>query len=381
MTDARISRAVPLDQLREPETDVRERRPQDAVKSLAASMGDPDVGQLQDVLVHPVDPDDLEDDLDDDDLDELFRDEHPMRIVDGETRRMAAKHLGWATLDATIVPEPPEETVVAQLDANTERVEMSEFETVRALYEHYERTEATLDDIGDKVGFSSGYLSEVFSLFEGPECVVEAWQHPEHPLETGHARACMRMLSDSSVERYAAEGDLDDGQADERALEDVRLMVDVQAQHDLQVSDFRQRCKRCQKESYDQLSSDSTTTDPRGEGQARAAEREATGPEPEAPPECTCCGSARPNRRKYALEVCHECYGMLSSAEANDEVLMQNGGQLGGDGGSSGEPVEFRSQAHKTLHEFAQQLPEHEVSAINQELQGVQESTHEASHD
>jgi len=58
MTQVRISRQVPLEQLREPKTDVREQRDADGITSLAASMGDPDVGQLQDILVHPEQPDD-----------------------------------------------------------------------------------------------------------------------------------------------------------------------------------------------------------------------------------------------------------------------------------------------------------------------------------
>jgi len=69
----RISRAVPIEQLRQPNTDVRETRDEEDVMSLAASMGDPNVGQLQDILVHPVKPDELEGDMTDDRLDELFR--------------------------------------------------------------------------------------------------------------------------------------------------------------------------------------------------------------------------------------------------------------------------------------------------------------------
>jgi hypothetical protein len=111
MTDARISRAVPLDQLRQPETDVRERRPEDSVKSLAASMGDPNVGQLQDILVHPAGGELEDPPASEEALDDLFKAGHPMRVVDGETRSLAARHLGWATVDATIVPEPPEDTV------------------------------------------------------------------------------------------------------------------------------------------------------------------------------------------------------------------------------------------------------------------------------
>jgi len=269
MTEARISRAVPLEQLRGPETDVREHRPDNAIMSLAASMGDPDVGQLQDILAHPVGYEDAVEDGSSEELDQLFRDDHPLRVVDGECRRLAAQKLGWATLNATIVPEPPEDTVVAQLDANTERLDMGEAETVRALYEFYQETEHTLAEIGDKTGYSRSYLSNVFGLFDCPEWLVEAWRHPEHPLGTSHAIATKAMLSENSVEQYAQAGGLEDDEAYERCVQDAKLMIDVQAQHDLQVGEFRDRCKRCQQETLDQLR-DGRTLDERQAATSRA---------------------------------------------------------------------------------------------------------------
>jgi len=322
MTEARISRSVPLDQLRGPETDVRTRRPEAAVKSLAASMGDPNVGQLQDVLVHPVDPDGLEDDVAAQDLDDLFRDGRPMRIVDGETRRLAAERLGWATLDCTIVPEPPEETVIAQLDANTERIEMGEFETVRALYDWREETGATLEEVGAKTGYSESYLSNVFSTMECPDWLVDPWSHPDHPLGTSHAVAVKSFLSSNTIEEYARAGGLDDQEAHERAVQDAKLMVDVQAEHDLKVGDFRQRCKRMKKQTIDQLEDQRTHEEKTAAGQARQADRDHSPAELEDPDPCLICGGDRPNRRKFAINVCREDYGMLSDMEANGEVLL-----------------------------------------------------------
>jgi hypothetical protein len=319
---ARISRAVPLDQLRQPETDVRDHRPQDQVKSLAASMGDPSVGQLQDVLVHPV-LDELEAPPETaEELDELFRDGHPMRVVDGETRRLAAERLGWATLDCTIVPEPPEETIVAQLDANTERIDMTEAETVRALYDYYQETDATLDDVGGKTGFSASYLSRVFSLIESPEWLTGPWEHPDHPLETSHALAVMSLLSSDSLKRYGQAGNLDQEAARQKAIEDAKLMIDVQGQHDLQVGEFRKRVKRCRKETLDQLQDQRSLDEKRADGQTAKADRDHTPAEVEAPDPCLVCGGERPNRRKIAVNVCREDYGMLSEMQANGDVLM-----------------------------------------------------------
>jgi hypothetical protein len=319
---ARISRAIPLDQLRQPETDVRERRPEDSVKSLAASMGDPNVGQLQDILVHPVGADLEDPPATEEDLDDLFTSGHPMRVVDGETRRLAAQHLGWATIDATIVPEPPEDTTIAQLDANTERIEMGQAETVRALYQHYEETGATLEDMGDKTGFSASYLSQVFGLMESPEWLQEAWRHPDHPLETGHALAVMSMLSSNSIERYAEAGNMTEEAARERCVEDAQLMIDVQGQHDLQVGDFRQRVKRCQSETLDEIRDNRTRREKQADGETSTAEREVDHYEQGDHNQMTCmvCGDA--GDRKIALDVCQDDYGMLSSMKANDEVLM-----------------------------------------------------------
>lgn len=381
MTDGRISRAVPLDQLRQPDTDVRERRPDDEIKSLAASMGDPSVGQLQDVLVHPVNYEDAVEEGTDDELDELFRDGHAMRIVDGETRRMAAQHLGWATLDCTIVPEPPGETVVAQLDANTERIEMTEYETVRALYEYYEESEATLSDVGEKVGYSESWLSNVFGLFRAPDWIEEAWRHPEHPLETSHALAVKSMISSNSIERYMDAGELDENAARNIAAKDAKLMIDVQAEHDLQVKDFRDRCKRCQKESFDQLRDNRSQSEKLADGQAQSAERQHTGQEPDAPEPCSCCGGDRPNRRKFALQVCHQCYGMLSETEANGEQLVANDSSIEGAGGDTDGSPSFSSQAHQDLYELAEQIPAQEVQAINEELQRASQQPQEATDD
>jgi len=322
MTDARISRAIPLDQLRQPETDVRERRPEDAVKSLAASMGDPAVGQLQDILVHPVGAELEEDPATDEDLDALFTAGHPMRVVDGETRRLAAQHLGWATIDATIVPEPPEDTVVAQLDANTERIEMGQAETVRALYEHYQGTDLTLEDMGDKTGFSASYLSQVFGLMESPDWLREAWRHPDHPLETGHALAVMSMLSSNSIEKYAHAGDMTEEEARDHCVDDAKLMIDVQGQHDLQVGDFRERVTRCQRETINEIQDGRSHQERQADGETQRAEGQVDAYQQGDHNHMTCMVCGQDADRKIALDVCQDDYGMLSSMKANSEVLM-----------------------------------------------------------
>jgi len=370
----RLSRAVPLEQLRPPETDVRQGRPQDQVQSLAASMGDPDVGQLQDVLVHPVDHDELEDIDDDDDLDALFRDGHPLRIVDGETRRQAAEMLNWHTLQATIVPEPPENTTIAQLDANTERIEMGEFETVRALAMHREETGASLSDMADKTGYSESYLSDVFSTMDSHEDIVEAWRHPEIPIGTSEARALKSMLTQNSIERYQQAGGLGEEAAYQRALEDVRLMIDVQQKHNLQTGEFRKRCNRCVKESLDQLADDRDAADKQAEGQAKRAEQAATpqsGPDPDP---CMVCGSERPRDRRFAVPVCEQDYGMLSDMRAAGDVLLASGDIASEDSGDAPEPQADPQSAAEALAAVAGIPPEQAAQVVQQ----VQEQAQQA---
>jgi ParB-like chromosome segregation protein Spo0J len=376
-----ISREVALDQLVAPEHDVRDGRDPEEVRSIAASMGDPATGQQQPIATYPVDYQDR--DLDDEDeLTAVFEDGVDLVIHDGVTRYQAAQQLGWSTLWAVIVPEPPEDEVIARLEANTERIDMDDYEVFAALKEWYDdEPEVTLDDVGEKLGVSNSYVSRCFSLFDGPGFVRDAWEHSEHPLGTSHALAVLSMLSENTVDRYRQAGDLDEDEAYERAVEDARLMVDVQAEHDLQVSDFRQRCQRCQKETWDQLQSSSSLDEKQAEGATRQAERADSGPEPEAPPECTCCGGDRPNRRKYALQVCHQCYGMLSSAEANDEQLMSNDPTLGDSQDSPEDAVEAPTDVHRQAYEVLRDLPHEEVEAIVAELQRAAQSPQQAQHD
>jgi len=371
---ARISRAVPLDQLRQPETDVRERRAEDDIMSLAASMGDPNVGQLQDILVHPVDPDELDEDMTADRLDELFRDDHPLRIVDGETRRLAAEKLGWASLDATIVPEPPESTVVAQLDANTERIEMGEAETVRALFEHYQETENTLEDMAEKVGYSRSYLSNVFSLCEMPDWVQEPWRDPDHPLSTTHALAVKSLTTGNSIEGYQEAGGLDEEEAYQRATEDARLMIDVQAEHDLSVQEFRRRTKRCRKETIQGLRDQRDLDEKRADGQTETAETQVnTGPGPKVPtPDCLVCGNEAD--RKIAVDVCREDYGMLSEMKANDEVLMAQADSSGPRPPANAEPSDSTGEAAEALANAAGIDPRQAQQVVEQVQQEAAET-------
>jgi rubrerythrin len=322
MTVSTIARQIDLDQLILPETDVRQGRDADQVRSLASSMGDPEIGQQQPINVFPADHDDVVDEGGQEELVELYEADHPMTIHDGVSRYQAATQLGWSTLWAVITPEPPENEVVARLEANTENLDMSDYEVYSALHDHYQTSEATLEDVGTKIGVSASYVSNVFGLFDSPSWLREAWERDGHPVETSHALAVRSMLSEESVSEYARAGGLTDEEALAEAEDDARLMIDVQQQHDLGVTDFRERCKRCRKETIDALQDQRTIDEKRADGQSKAAEdRETTvDPEPVQADPCTVCGQEAD--RKIALDVCREDYGMLSEMKANGEVLM-----------------------------------------------------------
>jgi len=322
MTDATISRQIPLAQLQPAETDVRQGRDPDQIRSLASSMGDPEIGQQQPINVYPVDYGDVVEDGTEAELVDLFEAGHDMIIHDGLSRFRAAEQLGWSTLWAVISPTPPENEVVARLEANTESLDMADHEVYTALYDHYNDSEATLEDIGNKIGVSASYVSNVFGLFEAPDFLRQAWSNEDHPLETSHALAIRSILSEGSIEEYAHAGGIDQVEARDRAEDDARLMIDVQGKHDLGVADFRQRCKRCRKETVDQLQDQRTIDEKQADGQAAAAEdRETTiDPEPVDPDPCQICGADAD--RKIAIDVCREDYGMISEMKANGEVLM-----------------------------------------------------------
>lgn len=202
----KTSTQLPLDQLREPEDDVRTHRPPEQIRSIADSLGDPDVGQLQPILAYPVGWDDL--DIDSaDDLDQLIRDGHEFEIVDGTTRYYAAKDfLQWDRLWTWIWDSPPESLTVARLDANTERITMTEFETVRAVVSHKHDTGKTWQEVSEETGWSPSYLAYLGTCMDGPEWLVEAWQDPEIHVETSHVTRIMKGIGTTFQEAIVDQG-------------------------------------------------------------------------------------------------------------------------------------------------------------------------------
>ena len=89
---------VRLGRLRPPETDVRQSRDRDQVRSIAESMERS--GQLQAAKVYPPETvlEDYPDDLDVQDLREIAASECDLVVEDGWTRREAARINNWKQL-------------------------------------------------------------------------------------------------------------------------------------------------------------------------------------------------------------------------------------------------------------------------------------------
>jgi len=378
MTDVAISRQVPLGRLTLPEDDVRQGRDPGGVRSIAASMGDPDVGQQQPITVYPAEYEDLPEGMTEEELTAMYEDGSDLVVHDGVTRLRAAQELGWRTLWAVLVDSPPENEVVARLEANTERLDMSDYEVYTALYDHYEDSDATLKDVGEKVGVSESYISQVFGLFDEPEWLLTPWEDDTHSLETSHALAVRAMLTENSIESYQQAGDLDRGEAEHLAEQDARLMIDVQAEHGLGVSDFRDRCTRCAKETLDQLRDQRSREEKQADGETRAAEREASSHTPTETPDHTCLMCGAPADRKIAVDVCREDYGLLSELKAAGETLPEDSGAMASSPSDSEGPATQPQDAVQALAAVTDISPKAAREVIHEVQQQAAQSPQEA---
>lgn len=313
----KVSRRIPLDRLRPPETDIRQGRPEDQVASLAQSMSAN--GQLQPALVVPVWPDDV-DDPDPDHRDaflSLLEEVDEYRIVDGETRRQAARMLDWNDLWAWIWPEEPENVTMAQLDANTERISMDDYETVRALAEHKDATGKTLSEMAEETGYAESTLSQYFGALEAWDPLVEAWEDPDSPLELGHVLEINR---------------LEDEDAQGSVLEHV-------LRHEASVSKTREYVRNKAKELRREAQDEQSPAERQFQGQADRADRETEEIQAPTQPDETCviCGGEAVTRS--SAPVCQEDYGTLEQLKAADESFLgQAAGQQGSAQGPSGGP-------------------------------------------
>lgn len=321
---ASLSVSASLDRLRMPEKDVRQSRPEEGVRSLAQSMGDPDVGQLQPIYVHPHPVPEDPGEWTQDDLQDYHRGEGDLQVVDGVTRWRAAEKLGWSDIWAVLLPKPPENTVIASLDANTERLEMGEFETVKAISDYKQESGATWSEVAEEVGYSVSYLSRISSALDGPDYLVEAWRDPDSPLETGHVLDLMGVTSSATIEDLQEWGDMTEEAARSKVENTQRLLAKQAIKHQYTVSQLRDRIERKMAEVRREVTDSRSVAEKQMDGQASTAQAaEAAAQEAaEDPDPCTLCGD--PSVTRKAVPVCQEDYGLLSQAVENEDPLFSD---------------------------------------------------------
>lgn len=318
----KVSTRVPLDQLRPPEEDVREHRPEQAVQSIAQSMGDPTVGQLQPVLAYPAGWEDL--DLDSqDDLRQLVQDGHDIIVLDGETRRQAAQDiLGWHDLWAWIWDEPPENATVAQLDANTERIDMTEYETIRAIVNHKEDTGRTWTEVAEDVGYHPSTLRGYAAVLNGPDWLQDAMQDPDNVIQVGHAREIYKGIGQDFREAMVELSDLDEDGAKQKAMKLGRNLVGWANEYGWSVTDTRDAVNRKQQDVLDELEIGGGHREHQRQAEKEGAAADhgtALNQEPQ-PDHCIICGAQATTR--IAIDVCDEDRGMLNNQRQTGEPLM-----------------------------------------------------------
>lgn len=196
-TDDTLVRQIPIGDLLAPTHDVRDGRSDQDVSRLARSLERS--GQIHALYVVPAreSASGVEGTWSELSLDERATAATSYRIVDGMTRWLAARELHWSTIRCEVHREEPEDQPLVSLAANEDRVDMTEFETVTAIHDHYRRSGMTQEEIAQRVGMSRSRLSNLFRALDGYDPTVEAWQNPDVPVRTGHVLQVERLETDA----------------------------------------------------------------------------------------------------------------------------------------------------------------------------------------
>jgi ParB/RepB/Spo0J family partition protein len=291
---------VRLGRLRPPETDVRQSRDRDQVRSIAESMERS--GQLQAAKVYPPAEvlEDYPDDLDEQDLRKIAASECDLVVEDGWTRREAARINNWKQLRVELFADASDDTIVAQLEANTERIDMADYETMQALKSWSDETGKTQAEVAETIGKARSTVSNWFRALDAPEYLTTRWQDPDTHIEYGHVREILQLPTED-LQR--------------KVLEDCM-------QYDRSVTMTRETAKNTVKAWKRNQQDDRTKEEREADGQARRAERKAKQEvdRQEDRPDCVLCGAA--GDTTIALPVCREDYGLLTRKKETGEPLL-----------------------------------------------------------
>jgi len=291
---------VRIGRLQPPETDVRQSRDRDQVRSIAESMERS--GQLQAVKVYPPDHADRweEEEPTERALREYAAGEADLVVEDGWTRREAARINNWDQLRVELFPNPAENTEIAQLEANTERIDMSDYETMVAIYDWAEETEKTQAEVAETIGKARSTVSNWFRALSAPDHLLTPWQDPDTHIEYGHVREILQLPTED-LQR--------------KVLEDA-------LQYDRSVTMTRETAKNTVKAWKRNQRDERTKEEREADGKADRAEREArkeVANQEDARP-CLLCGAKA--ETTIALPVCKEDYGLLTRKKETEEPLL-----------------------------------------------------------
>lgn len=296
-----IVREVPLDRLAPPEHDVRDDRDPDDVRGLAQSMSEN--GQISPLTTYcgELPEGNGEFDREDFSLDELADRCEAIHIVDGLSRLAAAETMGWPTLRCEVFREAPEHISILSLAANTDRLPMSDYETVRALHDYKEETGEPLRVIGERAGYAPSTLSNYFGALDSPEFLIDAWRSKENDVGLGHVVEIASLPTE----------------------ETQRKVLRDAVQYSRPVSHTREVARNAVNEAQREADDDQTIHDKQMEGQSEAAQREIQRAQKqmEEKSPCDICGD--PHETQVVLDVCPSDYGMIKTLQQSGAPLLE----------------------------------------------------------
>lgn len=154
------SALVQLDKIDEPDEPSRLSLDEPSLHELAASLAR--LGLLEPIGLQPLPPSDR------------------FRLVYGHRRFRAARHLGWYTIPAVILPAHLDETEARQAE-NGQRVQLTPVEEARELRRWHTRGDS-IADIASRVGKSETWVHHRLRLLRYPDDILEAIHTHQLPL-------------------------------------------------------------------------------------------------------------------------------------------------------------------------------------------------------
>jgi len=294
-----VTEWIDLHRLAPPETDVRTTRDRDQVRSIAQSLERS--GQLQAAKVYPSNVDAIDaDDVSPDDLREATMDADELIVVDGWTRREAARINNWDQLRCEIFAEPPEDQVIASLDANTERLDMTDYETITALKDWKDATGKTDEELAQAIGKSRSTVSNYFRALEVPDPIRQYWKDPDSIVEYGHIREVAGLPTQELQEKC------------------IRDAIEFERG----VGAFRDTVRNTLEGWKRKQASEQTKDEAEDEGHSRKAAREEARTREQNEPSMTCFFCGEPTDRQVAVPVCEEDSGMVYRKKESGEPLL-----------------------------------------------------------